>query len=257
MPKGEVPADSSNRLTARLIESEPATRATFLDRFPSGLSESEKRNVGKQARQSRRTSARTEPQRRVTASNRRIRLGVVAVVAGILVVGVAVAAIAFAFGFSTVGASSLPRGTQTFAELDHTHVSGPVTYDRVPPAGGPHNPVQLNCGIYTQAVPNENAVHSLEHGSVWITYQPTLGADQVAALQQLITSNYVGTERYLILSPYSGLRSPIVASAWGAQLSVDLASDSRLADFIHHFAGGAQGGEPGAACTGGVGSPVG
>lgn len=213
--------------------------------------------MGKQARKSRRMSARAEPQRRVIAPNRRIRLVVVAVVAGILVAGLAVAAIAFAFGFATVGSSSLPPGTQTFTEADHAHVSGSVSYDRVPPAGGPHNPVQLNCGIYTQAVPNENAVHSLEHGSVWITYQPTLPADQIAALQQLVTSNYVGTQRYLILSPYSGLRSPIVASAWGAQLSVDLASDSRLAQFIHHFAGGAQGGEPGAACTGGLGSPVG
>jgi hypothetical protein len=192
----------------------------------------------------------------VIAPDRRTRLWVVAGVVGVLVVGVTIAAIAFAAGFATSGSSSLPPGTQTFAESDHAHVSGAVTYDRVPPAGGAHNPVQLNCGIYTQAVPNENAVHSLEHGAVWITYRPTLLADQVAALQQLVKSNYVGTERYLILSPYAGLPSPIVVSAWGAQLSVDVASDSRLVDFIHHFAGGGQGGEPGGECTGGVGSPL-
>ncbi|MGA3057484.1 MAG: DUF3105 domain-containing protein [Candidatus Limnocylindrales bacterium] len=177
--------------------------------------------------------------------------------AGVLIAGLAVAAIAFGAGFATTGSGSLPPGTQTFAESDHAHVSGPVSYDRVPPAGGAHNPVQLNCGIYTQAVPNENAVHSLEHGAVWITYQPTLAADQIAVLQQLVTSDYVGTERYIILSPYPGLPSPIVASAWGAQLSVDRASDSRLADFIHHFAGGGQGGEAGGPCTGGLGSPLG
>lgn len=213
--------------------------------------------MGKQARKSRRISAQAEPQRRVAAPDRRIRLGVVAGVVGIVVVALAAAAIAVAATFGAGGSSSLPSGAQTFAEADHAHVSGPVSYDRVPPAGGAHNPVPLNCGIYAQAVPNENAVHSLEHGAVWITYQPTLAADQIAALQQLVTSGYVGTERYLILSPYSGLPSPIVASAWGAQLSVAGASDSRLADFIHHFAGGGQGGEQGGACTGGVGSPVG
>ena len=103
---------------------------------------------------------------------------------------------------------------------------------------------------------NENAVHSLEHGAVWITYLPTLSADQVGALQRLVTSSYVGTVRYLILSPYVGLPSPIVASAWGYQLRVDQASDSRLSDFIHQFAGGGQGGEQGGPCTGGVGSPI-
>lgn len=175
----------------------------------------------------------------------------------LVVAAVAITAIVFVAAFSGAGTSSLPAGTQTFAENDHTHVTGPVSYDRVPPAGGPHNPTQLNCGIYTQQVPNENAVHSLEHGAVWITYQPTLTGDQVAVLQQLVTSNYVGTQKYLILSPYPGLPSPIVASAWGAQLGVDLASDPRLADFIHIYAGGGQGGEQGGPCTGGVGSPVG
>jgi hypothetical protein len=178
-------------------------------------------------------------------------------VAGVLVAGLVVAAIAFAATSTTGGSSSLPVGTQTFAESNHSHVTGPVTYDRVPPAGGAHNAVPLNCGIYSQPVPNENAVHSLEHGAVWITYQPSLPPDQVALLQQLVTSNYVGTERYLVLSPYAGIPSPIVATAWGAQLGVGQASDSRLAAFIQQFAGGGQGGEKGAPCTGGVGTPVG
>lgn len=214
--------------------------------------------MGKQARQSRRLSARAvAPKHEATAPDRDVRLWVVVGLATVLVAGLLTAAIALSGVFATGGSSSLPAGTQTFDEPDHAHVSGTVSYDRVPPAGGAHNPVQLNCGVYTQPVPNENAVHSLEHGAVWITYQPTLPADQVAALSQLVTSSYVGTERYLILSPYAGLPSPIVASAWGAQLAVDQASDSRLGDFIHHFAGGGQGGEQGGACTGGVGSPVG
>jgi hypothetical protein len=195
--------------------------------------------------------------RHSAAPNRRVRLGVIVGVAGLVVVGFLVAAIAFAAGLSGAGSNGLPSGTQVFTESDHTHVAGPVSYDRVPPAGGPHNAVQLDCGIYSQAVPNENAVHSLEHGAVWITYQPTLAADQLSALQQVVTQNYVGSEKYLILSPYSGLPSPIVASAWGAQLKLDSAADQRLVNFIHHYAGGAQGGEPGAPCTGGVGNPAG
>jgi uncharacterized lipoprotein YbaY len=213
--------------------------------------------VGKQARNNRRLSARAKPEwREETGLDPRVRLGIFAGVALAVVAILAATAIALAASSSTAGAQPVAAGLQTFAEGDHTHVGGTVQYDRVPPAGGPHNPTPLNCGVYTEPVPNENAVHSLEHGSVWITYQPTLPADQVATLTRLVVSHYVGPERYLILSPYIGIPAPIVASAWGAQIYANDASDQRLTDFIKEFAGGGQGGEKGAACTGGVGNPA-
>jgi hypothetical protein len=219
--------------------------------------------VGKQSRKNAKLSARAEPRHGVTEQGRRLWPAIAAGVVVVLLVGLVALAISIANRPSTVGSGSgsgsgsLPPGTQTFDEPNHSHVAGLVTYDRVPPAGGPHNAVQLNCGIYTQPVPKENAVHSLEHGAVWITYRPTLAADEIAILTKLVSSNYVGTEKYLVLSPYAGIPSPIVASAWGAQLGVDQASDPRLADFIHYYAGGGQGGERGAQCTGGVGTPAG
>jgi hypothetical protein len=174
--------------------------------------------------------------------------------AGVVVVaGAIVAAVLLSGG----GGSSVPAGTKSFAETTHSHVNGPVTYDRTPPAGGAHNAVWLNCGIYDQPVANENAVHSLEHGAVWITYRPDLPADQVAQLRQLVSSHYSGDQRYLLLTPYPGLSSPIVASAWGAQLAVQQPTDARLLQFIQHFEGGGQGGEAGAACSAGTGTPVG
>lgn len=212
------------------------------------------KNPGKNRKANARARLTVPPE---PAFSRRAIVGVLAGVAVVLVVGLAVAAVAFASAVNSNSSDSLPQGTQVFPESNHTHVTVQVTYDHVPPVGGPHNPVQLNCGVYSQPVPNENAVHSLEHGAVWITYQPNLPTDQVAALQQLVTSNYVGTERYLILSPYGGIPSPIVASAWGYQLGVNQASDPRLLQFIQWFAGGNQGGEPGGPCTGGVGSPIG
>jgi hypothetical protein len=153
--------------------------------------------------------------------------------------------------------SSLPVGTKTFAENNHSHVVGLVHYNRTPPAGGAHNAVWLNCGVYTQPVANENAVHSLEHGAVWITYRPNLSPTEVASLQLFVSSHYDGKQRYLVLSPYPNLPAPVVASAWGAQLRLKGASDPRLKAFVKHFIGGAQGGEPGAPCTGGTGTPEG
>ncbi len=214
--------------------------------------------MGKQARLARRAATRAEVRQRGAAGRgRRLRLALFGVL-GTLLVGGLVAAVVIATGAPpTSGSASLPTGTQVFSEPDHAHVTGAVSYDRVPPAGGPHSGVWLNCGVYTQPVPNENAVHSLEHGAVWITYQPSLPASQVAALRQLVETSYVGSQRYLILSPYPSLPAPIVLSAWGAQLHVPQMTDAGLGEFIRHYAGGGQGGEAGGECTGGTGSPVG
>jgi hypothetical protein len=156
-------------------------------------------------------------------------------------------------GTSSAGTTSIGTipGVVTYSNLARTHVTGTVTYAQNPPVGGPHNPVWLNCGVYTAPVANENAVHSLEHGAVWITYQPSLAQ---SAVQQLL--NLVKGHSYVILSPYPGLPAPVVASAWGVQLKLQTASDLRIAEFIHKYANGPQAPEPGGECSGGTGSPV-
>lgn len=132
------------------------------------------------------------------------------------------------------------------------HVAEPVTYDETPPMGGPHYTAWLNCGVYDAPVPNENAVHSMEHGAVWITYQPDLAAEEVEELQDAVAG-----ETYTVLSPYPDLPSPIVLSAWNNQLAVDSADDPRVDAFLTRFVQGAQTPEPGASCSNGVGTPTG
>lgn len=129
----------------------------------------------------------------------------------------------------------------------HEHRDGPVGYDRVPPLGGPHNPRWLACAVYDAPVPLEFAVHSLEHGAVWLAYSPALPPDQVELLAQLAAEQ----PEYVLVAPQDGLDSRIVAVAWGAGLEADSAGDPRLAEFVVAYAGGGQGGEPGAPCRGG------
>jgi hypothetical protein len=148
-------------------------------------------------------------------------------------------------------AASQPiEGVQSFKDLTRDHVETPVTYPQTPPVGGNHNAVWQNCGVYSAPIANENAVHSLEHGAVWITYQPTLPAAQVETLKKLAKAN-----SYALLSPYEGIKSPVVASAWGTQLSLPSADDPRLAVFLRTYQQGKQTPEPGAPCTGGTGTP--
>ncbi|HSO66127.1 MAG TPA: DUF3105 domain-containing protein [Ornithinibacter sp.] len=125
------------------------------------------------------------------------------------------------------------------------HTTDPVTYEQNPPVGGDHHPTWLNCGVYGEPVPNELAVHSLEHGAVWVTYRPDLPADQVAVLADAVPDTYI------VLSPVDDLPAPVVASAWGVQLQLTGVDDPRLEEFITQYRQGPQTPEPGAACTGG------
>ena len=142
-------------------------------------------------------------------------------------------------------------GVQTFPNVARDHAEGPQTYDPAPPVGGAHNQAWLTCGIYDQPVPNENTVHSMEHGAVWVTYQPDLPAADVETLRGLMRGR-----RYGVLSPYPNIPSPVVASAWGVQLRLDSVSDPRLASFVEKYENGSQTPEPGASCRGTVGRPI-
>jgi hypothetical protein len=142
------------------------------------------------------------------------------------------------------------QGVQSFEKLTQNHVETPVTYPQTPPVGGDHNPVWQNCGTYPAPVQNENAVHSLEHGAVWVTYQPNLPAAQLDKLKTLARAN-----NYMLLSPYEGIKTPVVATAWGKQLALPSADDQRLEVFLRTYLQGEQTPEPGAACTGGTGTP--
>jgi Protein of unknown function (DUF3105) len=133
---------------------------------------------------------------------------------------------------------------------DSTHVEGDVDYPETPPIGGDHNAVWQNCGFYSDSVEDENAVHALEHGAVWITYSEDLSDSQVDQLRQLATPG-----AYILITPHDDLPSDIVASAWGYQLQLDSADDPRLQQFLEKFVQGEQTLEPGAACTGGTGEP--
>jgi hypothetical protein len=127
------------------------------------------------------------------------------------------------------------------------HAYGKISYPQSPPVGGKHNPNWQRCqgDVYTEQIPNENAVHALEHGSVWITYNPSLPADQVAKLAAKVKGN-----DYMLMSPYPGLDKPISLQAWGFQLKLTSPDDGRIDQFIRDLRVNASM-ETGAVCTSG------
>ena len=182
-------------------------------------------------------SMRAEHKRRMQRTAR-MRRGV-----GIL----AVLAVAGGVGFCVMNERALTNAVITATYPAGQHTAGPVTYRETPPVGGLHNVVWQNCGIYEAPIHNEHAVHSLEHGAVWITYRPGLDA---AAINRLRT---VAADDYMLLSPYPGLEAPVVASAWNHQIELEGADDPRLRQFVTRYTNNpSTTPEFGASCSGGT-----
>src|SRR4030095_13711093 len=136
---------------------------------------------------------------------------------------------AAAFGYRLYAQRHLLDAMTTASYRAGLHAAGPINYAESPPVGGAHNVVWQNCAIYEVPIHNEHAVHSLEHGAVWITYRPDLTPDQVARLKQMATDDFI------LLSPYPGLPAPVIASAWNHQIELDGAADPALSAFIAEY----------------------
>jgi uncharacterized protein DUF3105 len=93
-------------------------------------------------------------------------------------------------------------------------------------------------------------VHDLEHGTVWITYDPALADADVAALEAVLPDDG-------IMSPYPNLPSPVVVTVWGAQLQLAGPDDPRLPLFLDELGDGGTAPEPMASCEGGTDDPQG
>ncbi|MFE4047779.1 DUF3105 domain-containing protein [Streptomyces sp. YIM B13518] len=219
--------------------------------------------MGSDKKSSAARSARIEEMRRAEkARERRNRLLVVAagvvVVAGLVAGGVVLvrsqsdddgggaAADSKSSGTFVTGADGVRKWK---GELGRNHVTKAVDYPVSPPVGGDHNPVWMNCNgdVYGDEINDTNAVHSLEHGAVWVTYNASADKADVDALAAKVKKT-----PYTLMSPVDGQKDPIVLSAWGHQRTVAGADDPALDAFFEKFVQGEQTPEPGAACTNGL-----
>ncbi|MBL7255119.1 DUF3105 domain-containing protein [Actinoplanes sp. LDG1-01] len=130
---------------------------------------------------------------------------------------------------------------------DTSHKQGPQQYVTSPPVGGAHNSTPQNCSgdVYDAPIANEHAVHSLEHGAVWITYKPGLAADQVDVLKKKVEG-----QDYTMMSPYAGLDKNVSVQVWGFQYKTDDVNDAKIDEFIKDTRL-VSALEPGISCSGG------
>lgn len=99
----------------------------------------------------------------------------------------------------------------------HPAEGTPITYDSIPPVGGPHWPAPAPWGVSATSVPNERAVHNLEHGGIVVSYNAIPSTD-LARLQALLGT--LPRDRFnqvkLLIHPYDKIPAgTFVLTAWG------------------------------------------
>ncbi len=124
------------------------------------------------------------------------------------------------------------------------HVDGALDYSAYtnPPTYGPHHPplndddgtsiVPRPTGVYSTAQPDEDLIHNLEHGHVWISYNPSMiGAADLQLLENFV--NQGGTNAGVILTPRPRNDSAIAVASWAHLLKLDSFDDQMLRDFVN------------------------
>lgn len=98
-----------------------------------------------------------------------------------------------------------------------------------PPVGGPHLGVWLNAGVFSTPVSDGNAVHSLEHGMIWFSYNPDLISDADLEGLRDIARDF---DRDVVLSPRPDNATAIAAASWGRLLQIEALDAELLRDFV-------------------------
>lgn len=150
------------------------------------------------------------------------------------------------YGDFTTVMAAIQDGKVTAEELEHPFVAqqehvdtsaswdgtNPV-YDLKPPAGGNHLAVWQTCtgSVYDGPIVDGNAVHSMEHGAVWLTFDPELVQQgDIDALAQVISAR-----DYSLMSPYPGQGVAVSLQSWGNRFQTDDPADPMIDEYLDTY----------------------
>jgi len=113
---------------------------------------------------------------------------------------------------------------------DHVLAGTNVSYQTNPPTSGSHLGRAENWGVYDQEIDDLMAVHSLEHGGIWISYRD-ISDDEIAILETIGRQNSLST----VVSPRSGNDDKVVVASWGKMMRLESVDPALIQKYIDTY----------------------
>ncbi|MGH2751336.1 MAG: DUF3105 domain-containing protein [Actinomycetota bacterium] len=191
---------------------------------PPGVDPNEKRRQRLEEKRRQREAA-AKARRRAEFRERLVR--------GMVFAGIVVAAIWFFFLRTQTPSEIDGFEVQTFRE-QRGHTNQPVDYPMTPPVTGNHAENAAPCGVHGVQIPDELFVHSLEHGTVGVLYDPnTVEVETIRDIEALV-SEY---DDRTISAPYANTQTPITLTSWGELMRLPGYEEDTIREYIDSFRG--------------------
>jgi Protein of unknown function (DUF3105) len=112
------------------------------------------------------------------------------------------------------------------------HTGSTVNYESQPPVSGPHAAQPGPCGVFSEPIPNETQVHSLEHGVIALQYNPAdVPIEEIRTLESIV-SEY---DSHVYSAPYPDMPQPIAITSWTRMMTLDTVDASAIRKYIEEF----------------------
>ncbi len=123
-----------------------------------------------------------------------------------------------------------PRPGEAFPILGREHISVGAShpaYNSNPPTSGSHYAQSDDWGVHQQELPDEQLLHNLEHGGIWISYRDV---DQKTKSDlEAMGRRYSGR---VVITPRPANDAKIVLASWGRLEKLESFDETRIVDFI-------------------------
>lgn len=130
--------------------------------------------------------------------------------------------------------SSPVEGTQDFDVASRTHIAQGTNsqdFNTNPPSSGQHWASPAEVGYYDSPLVDEQVVHNLEHGHVWLTFKPDVAQeikDKIKAIVEADSWKVVAASREANDSKFAYV-------AWGRVLKMEEFDENKVKDFIKTY----------------------
>src|SRR3989304_4285331 len=134
----------------------------------------------------------------------------------------------------TISASGTTEIGQFIADQGREHIEKGAkhpAYNSNPPTSGWHYTNPADWGVNQKELADEQLIHNLEHGGIWISYSEKLDGKSVDLLEKFVD----GYSTKVILTPRVKNDSPIVVAAWNRLLKLDSFDEQKITEFIKAY----------------------